>query len=439
MRITLNNGQQASVASFNDFMANPNEQLMLIDGPAGVGKTTVVKYIVESAFNKWKTLQLLNLNQPKPVFYFTATTNKAAEQLETAMGGAGEVVVKTIHSLLKLAMGEDENHREVLIDNAPGFMIKKGVIVIDEASMVDDSLLAFILAKIAPEVKVLFMGDEAQLKNASSSEIPPVFKMNIRRASLTEVMRQTGDNPIQALGLKLREAIIKGLPMPACNIDGKYIHWLPRDKFNALMEKDMSSSDWTYSTSKFLAFRNKRVMEYNKRIYSIKQGSAVFQPGDYALNNHFIRGPKGKNSIGTDRLAYIDKVEEGTDPVTEDPGYHVYLNGVEDPYFLPRDVSIKDRRITSVLRKIDKIEDRTSLQSGYDNLVRQLNYLRDVWVDLRPVFGQTIFKSQGSTYRRVYIDLGDLSMCYDKDQRMRMLYVACSRARMQLFLTGDIV
>lgn len=437
MQISLNVGQQQAVASFNEFMAS-DEQFMLIDGPAGVGKTTVVKWIVESAMQKWKTAQLLNLTKPKPRFHFTATTNKAAEQLKGALGGAGEAQVKTIHSLLKLKMDQDENHREILVDAAPGYMILKGVIVIDEASMIDDPLLEFIQAKIGNEVKVLFMGDEAQLKNATSSEVPPVFKLPIRRAKLTEVMRQTGDNPIQELGLKLRKAIIEGLPMPPCDVDGKYITWLPRKEFDSLMERDMTTADWTYNTSKFLAFRNKRVMEYNKRIYEAKSGSTVFRAGDYALNNHFIRGPQSKNSIGTDRLAYIDKVEDSHDPITKDPGHSVYLNGVPQPYFLPRDVSIKERRISSILRKIDKIEDRTSEDSGYKTLVHSLNHIRDIWVDLRPVYGQTIFKSQGSTYRRVYIDLGDLSMCYDRDQRMRMLYVACSRARMQLFITGDI-
>jgi ATP-dependent exoDNAse (exonuclease V) alpha subunit len=59
------------------------------------------------------------------------------------------------------------------------------------------------------------------------------------------------------------------------------------------------------------------------------------------------------------------------------------------------------------------------------------------WIDLRAAYAQTINKSQGSTYDRVYIDLDDLRRCNSGDQIARMLYVGVSRARLQVFMTGD--
>ena len=41
-------------------------------------------------------------------------------------------------------------------------------------------------------------------------------------------------------------------------------------------------------------------------------------------------------------------------------------------------------------------------------------------------------------YDRVFIDLDDISKCNNGDTLARMLYVAVSRARHQVFLTGDI-
>jgi ATP-dependent exoDNAse (exonuclease V) alpha subunit len=58
---------------------------------------------------------------------------------------------------------------------------------------------------------------------------------------------------------------------------------------------------------------------------------------------------------------------------------------------------------------------------------------------LRAAYAQTINKSQGSTYDRVFIDLDDLARCSSGDQLARMLYVGFSRARHQVFLTGDLV
>jgi ATP-dependent exoDNAse (exonuclease V) alpha subunit len=61
------------------------------------------------------------------------------------------------------------------------------------------------------------------------------------------------------------------------------------------------------------------------------------------------------------------------------------------------------------------------------------------WIDLRAAYAQTVNKSQGSTYDRVFIDLDDIRRCNSGDQIARMLYVAVSRAREQVFLTGDLV
>ena len=61
------------------------------------------------------------------------------------------------------------------------------------------------------------------------------------------------------------------------------------------------------------------------------------------------------------------------------------------------------------------------------------------WVDLRSAYACTINKAQGSTFDRVFIDLDDVSRCNMGDQIARMLYVAVSRARQQVFLTGDFV
>ena len=51
----------------------------------------------------------------------------------------------------------------------------------------------------------------------------------------------------------------------------------------------------------------------------------------------------------------------------------------------------------------------------------------------------TTNKAQGSTFDRVFVDLDDIRRCNSGDQIARMLYVGVSRARTQVFLTGDLV
>ena len=64
--------------------------------------------------------------------------------------------------------------------------------------------------------------------------------------------------------------------------------------------------------------------------------------------------------------------------------------------------------------------------------------IEERWVDLRAAYACTVNKAQGSTFDRVYIDLTDIGRCTSGDQIARMLYVAVSRARRQVFLTGDL-
>lgn len=111
---------------------------------------------------------------------------------------------------------------------------------------------------------------------------------------------------------------------------------------------------------------------------------------------------------------------------------------------MPDNPASKELRITRARNKLEKMLETplTSRSPGEDQAVmdlrKTLDILTSTWIDLRPVYAQTVHKAQGATYRRVYIDLHDLSICKDINQLMRLLYVAISRAQMQVFLTGDI-
>ena len=65
-------------------------------------------------------------------------------------------------------------------------------------------------------------------------------------------------------------------------------------------------------------------------------------------------------------------------------------------------------------------------------------YLHEKFPDLRPRDASTMHKSQGSTYDRVFIDLGNLSSCHNPDVAARLLYVSASRAKQHVILYGDL-
>lgn len=436
--IVLNEGQKACIKQVHGFLGSSAETFMVIDGAGGTGKTTVAKHIVKTLHEYHKTRALLGFKGKTELkVAFTATTNKACEALRFALGGPGEVVqdVPTIHSFLRLIMAENPvTMKDELTDSDPNLRLGKMLVFIDEASYIDEELMAYIEAKVTPgETKVIFMGDPAQLKSAGSKRMPVFDNGTYRRAVLTKVERFDESTPIHDLAVKLRELILAGdFRIPKCPIDGKHIIWLPRPQFDRLMLSDMSSNDWSYSTSKFLAYRNKRVQQYNKGLYEHIQGSRNFRAGDYAVNNHFVSGTKASGGIGTDRMVFIDAIEPTVE--LDVPGHWVYLDGQDKrKFFLPDD----HNAIVRMQRRYFRLMERA--ENEHDEHVAREHFkkIKNTWIDLRPIYSQTVYKAQGSTFRRVFIDLADLGYCPDPEQRMRMLYVACSRARKQLFLTGD--
>lgn len=472
----LSEGQEAACKFISDFVMDVNpatpiyiqshsnqypdiefnsNQVMVLSGPAGTGKTTVIKHVLDHMQKVQKAKKALGVAARIPSMEFCATTNKAAEAFENALNKSvptddlGLPVemfsAKTIHSFMNFVMMEDpKTLKDELVSRRPDKIYENILIFIDEASYVDYPLLAMIRSKMGKNCKIIFMGDKYQCKTADGTL--PVFDSGLPMAELTQIMRQQADNPIQQLTVALRSWVEHGGKTPVCPIDGKHIVWLDRETFNRAILSDMSREGWTYETSKVLAYTNKTVNFINKMVYAEIKGSPELKAGDYAVNNSHIPGLKGRcPGVGTDRMVYISTIEPGNSH--KEKGHWVYSDVNPKgkvhpqtgqtfvPYFMPED----KKAIAKLTNRYAKLLKETEpTDPMYKTYRQKFDEVKNTWIDLRPVYSQTIHKAQGSTFRRVFIDLSDLNRCYDKDQLRRLLYVAVSRASHQLVLTGDI-
>ena len=59
---------------------------------------------------------------------------------------------------------------------------------------------------------------------------------------------------------------------------------------------------------------------------------------------------------------------------------------------------------------------------------------KEEFSDIRPRFASSAHKSQGSTYRDVYIDLVDIQRCKDDLTRYRLTYTAITRAKRNVYI-----
>lgn len=184
--------QIAADKLIKDWFLHSTKQIFVLAGYAGTGKTTLLKHAV------CETLGLI----PDESAAFVTPTGKAATVLIR-----GGINATTLHRLIYQSITQEEeieiNGKKVKIEKLifrRRESIDKSIklIVLDEASMVSDSVL-FDLLEFG--VKLLLCGDNAQL--------PPVEGLNtfLKQPdyTLTEIVRQQQDNPIIMLAQMARE------------------------------------------------------------------------------------------------------------------------------------------------------------------------------------------------------------------------------------------
>jgi len=410
--LILTTDQKNAYDAFRSFLLDDKDSVFVLSGYAGTGKSTLVKKLLKDLPHFLKGRKLIDPDYKDLEVRLTATTNKAAENLSSILG---EDVV-TIHNLLRLSVFTDYKTNKTMLSKTAGTkLITDSLVFIDEASYVDDQLLCFIL-DVCQNSKIVFIGDPAQLLavNATSS---PVFGAGYTEATLTQIVRQAEDNPIQELCNGFRESVIQGHFKPI-TVDGVAIKHLPREKFEDEIIGEFLRPNWQTKDSKVLAWTNKRVIQFNQGIRQKVQGEPELNVGDYAICNKYFRAGS-KKTIKTDQQVLI--TAKRPDIQHDVKGWLVTL---DDKYrgFLPESQADAKAAFTKA-RKQEKFGQAASI---------------DNWLDLRAAYACTVNKSQGSTYDKVFIDLDDVGRCRNHDQLARMLYVSASRARNEVVLTGDI-
>lgn len=226
MGIILNDQQdecvKMAVKWFNNFSS---KQTFEISGPAGSGKTTIVKTIIQ------------NLGLKMEDVLFVAYVGKAALQL-TRSGVNGRTIHSAFYDIEFVPVKDDDGKPMVKngrIVTRPEFVKKKRIpsniklIVIDEAPMVNES---FGIDIESFNIPIICLGDLQQL--------PPVIggtKYLIRPDYvLTKIMRQAEGNPI----IYLSQLASRGEKIPY----GKYgdkCYVIPKDRVNdnMLLNADM--------------------------------------------------------------------------------------------------------------------------------------------------------------------------------------------------------
>ena len=426
----LTEEQKNVIKTFMKFLIDPKEKFMIINGPAGSGKTTMIKAMLEAMDKEFKLLKTLLCENQDESFNIklTATTNKAVAVLREL---SGDPSVGTVHSTLKLTLKKNFNTGlEDLVQTRSWCELYNTVLILDEASMLDSVTFEYMKATLQGKSKAVLIGDIYQLAPVKQKEsIMQRLLGRVPTTTLNTVMRHDGN--ILEAATAFREVVSSGcfedvlLSKDVIHLDGPV--------FKDEVEQAFLSPKYTPNKAKILAWSNDRVQEYNNHIRKIKGLGEQFQEGEVVVTNNPIIS--SGFIIPVDSEVRIDKIYEPTS-LYGVPGNYIKTDNCI-PCFLPEDYN-KAKMLMKQLAKEANAKELKDKPNKRKQLWTTYFDIKNTWLDLRSQYASTVHKAQGSTYDEVFIDLYDIGRCNIPSDVARLLYVAISRAKNRVVLSGKL-
>lgn len=396
----------------------------ILTGFAGSGKTTVVTQLL---------IELEDNNLP---YSLAATTHKAASVLSDITGRS----VATVYSLFGLRPSVNRQGVETIVRTTRRLGIVPGsVVLIDESSMVSNKLLTKI-AHIAKELylRVIFVGDKYQLDPTKG--ICTIFDGSLPTFELTTMHRQQAGNPILDLADQYRAVIDKKTTQfpqlsTQVNQQGEGIHLLEEKEFTQkFVSKYLNYTVGTKVDIPLCAYTNAKAIQYNaiirKSKYFLEDVVQPFYPGELLVCNSSVL--EGNKVILNNNQECL--VHSYTSSIKDNflNGYMVAVTPMYAPdadltyVFVPRSSdelkAYKDKLVSCVKSPEDDLQ--------WPDYYSRINSI----ADLRPPFAGTTHKAQGGTYTSVFIDKKDIDTCRNPITRAKLMYVALTRARKNVYV-----
>ena len=436
----------------SDFTFNEDkDELFLLKGYAGTGKTTTISTFVNSLWTSGKKAVLL------------APTGRAAKVIAVYSKRPAFTIHKKIYFPKKQSNGGVDF---VLQTNKH----KNTVFIVDEASMIPDSrqnqklfesgsLLDDLISYVynGQNCKLIFIGDTAQLPPVKLDISPALeqetlqynYHKNVVEIELDEVMRQHENSGILANATQLRLLIQNNgshfqfdLDFPDIKrlIDGYDIE----DALVTAYDNDGGVED-----TAFIVRSNKRANQYNQQIrMKIRGQENEISAGDYVMvvkNNYFWLNESSKAGfIANGDICKVLKIFS----IKELYGFkfaEVELKMIDYPDMPSFEtVLLLDTLISEspslTYDESNKLyqavkEDYADEKSKYKQFlaIKKNKYFNALQVKFS--YAMTCHKSQGGQWKTVFIEQPYLPDGVSKEY-FRWLYTAITRAQEKLYLIG---
>jgi exodeoxyribonuclease V len=448
----LNSGQLDAFNKLISFSKSEKNEMFILRGYAGTGKTFLVK----------KFVQYILDNDKKSSIAVTAPTNKAVKVLYRSSTLENKnVSYQTVHKLLGLKEKITKDGKQVFEKgkNQVTELSFYKYLIVDEVSMLNDELFLE-LKDHKDRVKIIFMGDPAQIPPVNKTDCIPFgeekHKYDFIEHSLNEIMRQANDNPIIEYSFLIRENLEKSNPIK--NIESKIVGNFGvirvdssdaderknilktfNDYFNC--EEFKNDSDY----AKIIAWRNITINKTNDIIRKLIFGNldSLIMMGEKLIANKPIFVPDTTNIIFNTsdefEVVGIKIVHVSIKVVKSQESFKCYqcrvkyLDMTNEECYSNVTILHEDsiKKFETILSQLKDFAIKNNGEKG--SWVRYFEFER-CFADVGYNYAITAHKSQGSTYKNVFVIEDDIDINANLIERNRIKYTAYSRPSQKLFI-----
>lgn len=376
--------------------------LLIITGGPGTGKTTTINTIIK--FFELEEMEIL----------LAAPTGRAAKRMTEATG----YEARTIHRLLELTRLTDDEESKFTFSRNELNPLETDVLIVDEMSMVDLSLMHAMLKAVTVGTRLILVGDVNQLPSVGAGnvlrDIINSHSFNVMR--LSKIFRQAADSDIIINAHKIN--------------NGEYI------------KLDNKSRDF------FFLKRDDAAVISAVMINLIKNklpGYVKASPLDIQ-----VLTPMRKGELGVERLNKV--LQQALNPPSKDKREKEF----HDTVFREGDkvMQIKNNyQIGWEIRGLAGIvvQSGTGVFNGDSGIIREINHFSEHMLvefddnrlveypfsqldELELAYAVTIHKAQGSEYPAVIIPILDgPKLLFNRN----LLYTAVTRAKSCVVIIGS--
>ncbi len=443
-------GQRILLTKLSEFILGKNsDQIFVIKGYAGTGKTTVVRSLVQSlpAVNGKTSL--------------LAPTGRAAKVLSNYTKKQAYTIHKKIY------------FRKATADGGVGFQLQQNlhhdtIFIVDEASMISNSgglsdagsLLDDLISYVfnGTNCKLIFIGDTAQLPPVGL-DMSPALDIEFLKASyyfpvdsfeLTEVVRQTQDSGILTNATIIRNQIKDGEnDKPQFHLNNfKDIIRLGGDELEDALND--AYNKYGAEDAMVICRSNKRANIFNQQIRArIRWQENELSSGDYMMvvrNNYFWLPEESKAGFIANgdiiQLTSVGKIQEMHGFRFADVRMRM-IDYPDEPELETRlllDTIMSD---APALSQEDNKKLYICVSGDYSDVADRRMRLKKVKEDkffnalqVKFAYAVTCHKAQGGQWPCVFVEQGYLTDDMINTEYLRWLYTAVSRATEKLYLVN---